>query len=238
MKLTSLSSYMGGGKKGELGVGGWLRGPKPAKFDLERVFAKLPEKQVISDVSIDEIIDNIASLRKYETAGDIISRLMQGQASKSSGGTPKGELALLEATRPLEEGFPLLRPDGRSLPIVKKGSYLAHRKPFDKLPLFDGTYHSGFILDYYDISTFDLLKIYLKEGDGVDPAAVLGSWDNYHARIVGLIGMCPPYQCRFRPNVPQEPEWKISFGLFALVVDVSPFDDLDIAGRMSTWTNL
>ncbi len=238
MKLSSLSSYTGGERKGELGVGGWLKGPKPAKFDLERVFAKLPQQQVISDVNIDEIIDNIASLRKYETAGDIITRLMQDRASKNSSGTPKGELVLLEATNPVEEGFPLPRPDGRVLPILKKGSYLAHRKPFDKLLLFDGTYHSGVIFDFGDVAAYDLLKVYLKEGDGIDPIALLGSWDNYHARIVGLIGACPPYQCRFRPIVHQDPEWKISFGLFALVIDVSPFDDLDIAQRMSTWSNI
>ena len=229
---------MGGGKKGELGVGGWLRGPKPARVDLERVFAKLPQQQVISDVSIDEIIDNIAALRKYETAGDVITRLMHDKTAKDSSETPKGELVLLEATSPVEEGFPLPRPDGRVLPILKKGSYLAHRRPFDKLLLFDGTYHAGFIFDFDDVAAYDLLKIYLKEGDGVDPTAVLGSWDNYHARIVGLIGACPPYQCRFRPIVNQDPGWKISFGLFALVIDVSPFDDLEIAQRMSTWSSV
>src|SRR5712692_81242 len=78
MKLTSLSGYMRRGrKKDELGVRGWLTGPKPGKFDLERIFAKLPAEDVISDTSIDEIIDEISSLKKHETVGSVVNRLLQ-----------------------------------------------------------------------------------------------------------------------------------------------------------------
>ena len=234
MKLTSLSGYMRRGrKKDELGVRGWLTGPKPAKFDLERIFAKVPKDDEISDTSIDEIIDEIASLKKHETVGNTVNRLLQARTSPSPNGTPKGELILLEATAPVEESFPFPRPDGRALPILRKGSYLAYRKPFEKLLLFDGTYHSGILYEIADTASFDILKVYLKRSDDVDPSELLESWDNSHARIVGLLGACPPYQCRFRPTVHQQPEWRISFGLFALVIDVSPLDDLDIAQRMS-----
>ncbi len=239
MKLTSLSGYMRRGrKKDELGVRGWLTGPKPEKFDLERIFAKLPTEDVISDTSIDEIIDEIASLKKHETVASVVNRLLQVGKSPRSGGTPKGELTLVEATSQVEEGFSLPRPDGRVLPIIKKGSYLAYRKPFDKLLLFDGTYHSGVLFDFADTASYDILKVYLKEGDDADPSELLGSWDNFHARVVGLLGACPHYQCRFRPSVHQDPEWRTSFGLFALVIDVSPFDNLDVAQRMSHWRNV
>ncbi len=239
MKLTSLSGYMSRGrKKDELGVKGWLTGPKPEKFDMERIFAKLPKDDVISDTSIDDLIDEIASLKKHEAVGNMVNRLLQARTASSSAGTPKGELVLLEAASPVEEGFPLHRPDGRTIPLLRKGSYLGYRKPFEKLLLFDGTYHSGILFDFVDLSSYDILKLYLKEGDDVAPGELLGSWDNFHARIVGLLGACPPYQCRFRPTGNQDPEWKISFGLFALVIDVSPFDNLDVAQRMSFWRNV
>ena len=239
MKLTSLSGYMRHGrKKDELGVRGWLTGPKPEKFDLERIFAKLPTKDVLSDTSMDEIIDEIASLKKHETVGSVVDRLLQVGKSPMSNVTPKGELTLVEATSQVEEGLVIPRPDGRVLTMLKKGSYLAYRKPFDKLHLFDGTYHSGVLFDWTDTSSFDILKVYLKESDDVDPSELLGSWDNFHARVVGLLGACPHYQCRFRPSVHQDPEWKTSFGLFALVIDVSPLDDLEVAQRMGFWRNV
>lgn len=239
MKLTSLSGYMSRGrKKDELGVKGWLTGPKPEKFDMERIFAKLPKDDVISDTSIDELIDEISSLKKHEAVGSITNRLLQARTASSSTGTPKGELVLLEAASPVEEGLSLPRPDGRTIPLLRKGSYLGYRKPFEKLLLFDGTYHSGILFDFVDLSSYDILKTYLKEGDDIAPGELLGSWDNFHARIVGLLGACPPYQCRFRTTGNQDPEWKISFGLFALVIDVSPLDNLDVAQRMSFWRNV
>lgn len=239
MKLTSLINVaQHEKKKSELGVRGWLSGPKPEKFDIERVFAKLPAGDLISDVNIDEVVDDIESSKRHETVGGVINRLVESSASPNSAGSPKGELVMLEATSPMEEGLPLYRPDGRSIPLLKKGSYLAYRKPFEKLLLFDGTYHSGVVFDFVDLSSYDILKVYLKENEDLAPGELLGSWDNFHARIVGLLGACPPYLCRFRPSIGHNPEVRTSFGLFALVIDVSPFDDLDLAQRMNFWRNV
>ena len=235
MKLSSLSNYLDSErKKDELGVKGWLKGPDPAKFDLERVFAKLPLNQVISDTNIDEMIDKISLSKKPESVGQTITRLLRDQNSSNSNGSPKGELVLLEATSPVEEGFTLHRPSGTSLPLLSKGSYLAYRKPFDKLLLFDGTYHSGVLFDFVGLGAYDILKVFLKQGDDTDPSTLLESWDNSHARILGLLGACPPYECRFRQPV-EEHKSRISFGLFALVIDVSPFDNLAVAQRMGNW---
>ncbi len=239
MKLTSIVNVsQHEKKKGELGVRGWLSGPKPEKFDIERVFAKLPAGDLISDTNIDDIVDDIESSKKHETVAGVIGRLVEFGASPNSEKSPKGELVMLEATSPVEEGLPLYRPDGRSVPLLKKGSYLAYRKPFEKLLLFDGTYHSGVVFDFVDLSSYDILKVYLKKTEDLDPDELLVSWDNFHARIIGLLGACPPYLCRFRPNLGRVPEVRTSFGLFALVIDVSPLDDLDLAQRMGFWRNV
>jgi hypothetical protein len=236
MKLSSLSRYLGADKKkDELGVKGWLKGPDHAKFDLERVFAKLPSNQVISDTDIDEVTDKISQSRKPESIGETVTRLLKDRESNTSSGSPKGELILLEATSPAEEGFTLSRPSGATLPVLSKGSYLAYRKPFDKLLLFDGTYHSGVLFDFVGLGAYDLLKVFLKQSDETDPSALLESWDNSHARILGLLGACPPYECRFTQPVDEGHRPRISFGLFALVIDVSPFDNLAVAQRMGNW---
>jgi hypothetical protein len=236
MKLSSLSNYLGSDKKDELGVKGWLKGPDHGKFDLERVFAKLPSTQVISDTDIDEISDKISMSKKPESVRETVTRLLKEHESDNSKQSPKGELILLEATSPVEEGFTLHRPSGTSLPLLNKGSYLAYRKPFDKLLLFDGTYHSGILFDFVGLGAYDVLKVFLKQSDETDPRALLESWDNSHARILGLLGACPPYECRFsQPPVDEEHKSRISFGLFALVIDVSPFDNLAVAQRMNNW---
>src|SRR5467141_4762424 len=162
MKLSSLSNYFGSDKKQhELGVKGWLKGPDHARFDLERVFAKLPSNKVISDTDIDEIADKISITKKPESVGMTVTRLLKDRESNNSNGSPKGELILLEATSPVEEGFTLHRPNGTSLPLLSKGSYLAYRKPFDKLLLFDGTYHSGVLFDFVGLGAYDILKVFL-----------------------------------------------------------------------------
>ncbi len=238
MKLSSLSNYLRGDKKkNELGVKAWLKGPDQQKFDLERVFAKLPSNEVISDAAIDEIVDQISQAKKPEHIGRTVSRLISDQESGTTTDSPKGELMVLEATSPCEEGFTVQRPSGTSLPILNKGSYLAYRKPFDKLLLFDGAYHSGTLFDFVSLGAYDTLKVFLKETDETDPKALLESWDNSHARILGLLGACPPYQCRFTQPI-DEHKSRISYGLFALVIDVSPLDDLGVAERMGNWRAL
>lgn len=235
MKLTSLSGYLAPQeKKDELGVKAWLKGPD-SRFDLERVFAKLSPNELLSDTRIDEIVDQLVASRKAESVGKTITRLLDDQESGDSKRSPKGELVLLEATNPVLEGLRIPRPDGSTLPVLKQGSYIAYRKPFDKLLLFDGTYHSGVLMDFTDLSSYDLLKVYLKQSDEVDPRALLESWDNSHARIVGLLGTCPPYECRYRTSLQDQPKSRISFGLFALVIDVSSLDNLDLAQRMHQW---
>ncbi len=59
-----------------------------------------------------------------------------------------------------------------------------------------------------------MLKVFLKQSDETDPRALLESWDNSHARILGLLGACPPYECRFSQPVDEEHKSRISFGLF------------------------
>ncbi len=135
-----------------------MKGPDHAKFDLERVFAKLPSNQVISDADIDEITDRISQSKKPESVGETVTRLLKNRESNNSDGSPKGELILLEATSPVEEGFTLHRPSGASLPLLSKGSYLAYRKPFDKLLLFDGTYHSGVLFDFVGFRSLRLAQ--------------------------------------------------------------------------------
>jgi len=238
MKLSSLSNYLSDKKKGELGVKGWLKGPDSAKFDLERVFARLPTNQLISDTDIDEIVDKFLLSEKSESVERAVNRLVKDQESGSSrNSSPKGELMLLEANSPVEEGLRIHRPSGTSLPLLTKGSYLAYRKPFEKLLLFDGTYHAGIMFNFVGLGSFDMLKVFLKQTDETDPKALLESWDNSHARVLGLLGACPPYECRFGQSLDQHPP-RISYGLFALIVDVSPFDNLTVAERMSNWRAL
>ena len=75
------------------------------------------------------------------------------------------------------------------------------------------------------LGSFDMLKVFLKQTDETDP------------RVLGLLGACPPFECRFGQSSDQHPP-RISYGLFALVVDVSPFDNLTVSERMSNWRAL
>ncbi len=117
-----------------MGVKGWLKGPDSAKFDLERVFARLPTNQLISDTDIDEIVDKFLLSEKSESVERVVNRLVEDQESGSTkNSSPKEELMLLEANSPVEESLRIHRPSGTSLPLLTKGSYLAYRKPFEKL---------------------------------------------------------------------------------------------------------
>ena len=125
MKLSSLSNYLSDKKRGELGVKGCLKGPDSAKFDLERVFARLPTNQLISDTGIDEIVDKFLLSGKSESVERVVNRLVKDQDSGSSkNSSPKGELLLLEANSPVEEGLRIHRPSGTSLPSSRRGLVL------------------------------------------------------------------------------------------------------------------
>ncbi len=93
------------------------------------------------------------------------------------------------------------------------------------------------MLNFVGLGSFDMLKVFLKQTVETDPRALLESWDNSHARVLGLLGACPHYECRFGQSSDQHPP-RISYGFFALIVDVSPFDNLTVAERMSNWRAL
>ncbi len=231
MKLTSLSSYLGKGKKEK--IRDFAR-----KFDLELIFAKLPLQNLIPDRNIEEIIDGIMETGKFQSVSNIVSRLLEDSGPSSSKGMHKGELVLVEAAYPVNEAFSIHRPDGRKIPLISKGSYLGYRKPFEKLPLFDGTYHSATLFDFREVEQFDHLRVFLKEGPDTDPAAMLDSWDNTYARVIGLIGTCPPYICRVTTEGRKDESLYTSYGLFTLVIDSSPMEDLELAKRMLLWRNV
>ncbi len=223
-------------KKSELGVRGWLKGPKSTKFDLDLLFAKLPVTRIVPDEDLDGVIDKIFVSEKPHQVREILDQIVGGDQSKGDFST--GRLIVAEAREELVETVSLIRPDGSRRPLLTKGSYLAYRSPFEKLILSDGVYHSALLFQPVQaaVGEWDWLKILIKEYPEIDVNLLLQNWDTYHARVIGILGPCTPYNCRVRRTDNKYDVIKTSYGLYTLCVDVSPPEDMELVERIrDTW---
>ena len=200
------------------------------KFDLELVFAKLPLKELIGDKTIDGMIDTISKQGRYYSVSKFVNLLLEPN------GISKGQLTSIEARKDMEEDITIFSPTGKVFPILKAGSYLIYRPPFKKTILFDGQYHEAYVVDIVSKpGNYDMVKVLIKEHDRLDVPKMLVNWDNFHARVIGIVGNAPSYNCRIRGSPPSYSLTKTNRAIYAMAIEVCPPKNIELVERLGLW---
>lgn len=222
-KLSGVYHQASKGKKGK--VLDFIK-----KFDLELVFAKLPLKELIGDKTMDEMLDTISKQERCYSVSEFVNVLLK--PNKIS----KGQLTSVEAREDMEEAFTIFSPTGKTFPILKAGSYLVYRPPFKTIILFDGKYHEAYVVDIVSKpGNYDMVKVLIKEREGLNVPKMLAGWDNFHARVIGIVGNAPAYNCRIRGSPPLYSFTKTNYAVYVMAIEVCPPKNREIVERLSLW---
>lgn len=200
------------------------------KFNLEIIFAKLSLEEVIGDTTIDEMIEMITKQRRYDSVSEFVDHSLEPDEIS------KGQLTLIEAKKDLVEDITVFTPSGKAFPVLKSGSYLAYRSPFQKTIIFDGQYRECYLYEIVGAGGMrDTVKVLIKEHEGLDIPQMLVNWNNYHARVIGIVGNAPSYICRIRGRPSAHSLSKTNYAIYAMVVEVCPPKNMELAERLDLW---
>lgn len=206
------------------------------RVDIAATFLRIPVHGFVPDEKLEDIILQMSS----DSPGFSVDRMTDVLVSAEKGKNEEigtGDLVVVEAFKDMKEEIRVTSPTGQSLPILSAGSHLVYRPPYEVIPLYDGKYHSAFLVDIVgEPGNYDLVKVLLKASCEIPVPEILLKYDNYHVRVLGVIASTPPYVCRIRGSVEAGySRTSTRFALYALVVSAYTPSNYDLVQRLKLW---